>query len=286
MLRRGQAIVSAKRRLAHKLSSPDRPGTLPGPEGKRRTPRKQLGRGRATIGLTRNAGWRGYRQAHRLATERRSAAPEDDPGGAKSRKSWLCSGVQSGSRGACALRPRSDTSGSTSTCGREAGGTLHQPAPRQEAQFASPGASGSRLLVGWTYVRGRRSRGSGRATRAPVTGAPRCRWWTARSRCWPCARRPGKRAKRCASAWGRTRSSCARRTTARSSRPAGRLPRRASFFFAQPYRGLNEHVNELVRQYKATDFRSPAEPRGKPARQPASQGAGLPDYRGSFQAGD
>ena len=36
--------------------------------------RKQLGRDRATTGLTRNAGWRGYRQAHRMATERRSAA--------------------------------------------------------------------------------------------------------------------------------------------------------------------------------------------------------------------
>ena len=34
----------------------------------------QLGRNRATIGLTRNAGRRGYRQAHRLATGRRSAA--------------------------------------------------------------------------------------------------------------------------------------------------------------------------------------------------------------------
>ena len=36
------------------------------------------------------------------------------------------------------------------------------------------------------------------------------------------------------------------------------MPGRASFFFAQPYRerGLNEHVNGLVRQYfpKATDF--------------------------------
>ena len=36
--------------------------------------RKQLGRDRATIGLTRNAGRRGYRQAQRLATERRSVA--------------------------------------------------------------------------------------------------------------------------------------------------------------------------------------------------------------------
>ena len=35
---------------------------------------KQIGRDRATIGLTRNAGRGGYRQAHRLATERRSAA--------------------------------------------------------------------------------------------------------------------------------------------------------------------------------------------------------------------
>ena len=62
---------------------------------------------------------------------------------------------------------------------------------------------------------------------------------------------------------------------------------RTSFFFAQPYRerGLNEHMNGLVRQYKATGKLDPAEPRGEPARQPTAQGAGLPDSRGSFQAG-
>ena len=180
---------------------------------------------------------------------------------------------------------------------REAGGTLHRPAPRQEAQLARPGAGGPRLPVAWTSPNIRRSSrrscgsGTGKATRAPVTGAPccRCRWWTAPpgSRCWPCseAGRPGKRAKRCASAWNRTRSSCAQRTTARSSRPTGRLPGRASFFFAQPYRGLNEHVNGLVRQYKATGKLDPAEPRGGSAQQPAAQGAGLPDSGGSFQAG-
>ena len=37
------------------------------------------------------------------------------------------------------------------------------------------------------------------------------------------------------------------------------MPGRASFFFAQPYRGLNEHVNGLVRQYKATGKLDPAE---------------------------
>ena len=62
-----------------------------------------------------------------------------------------------------------------------------------------------------------------------------------------------------------------------------------SFFFAQPYhsweRGLNEHTNGLVRQYKATGKLDPAEPRGGPAQQPAAQGAGLPDSRGSFQTG-
>ena len=136
-------------------------------------------------------------------------------------------------------------------------GSRRNAAPAGTAARSAIRAPGGRR-VARTYVRGRRSRGSGtgKATRAPVTGAPCCRWWTARSPCWPCAGRPGKRAKRCASAWGRTRSSCIRRTTARSSRSAGRLPGRASFFFAQPYRerGLNEHTNGLVRQYKATDF--------------------------------
>ena len=197
------------------------------------------------------------------------------------------SAVESGSRGACALRAGSATSGSTSACG-----TTGRPAERctgrhrgKKRNSRARGQAGRG--VAWTYVRGRRSRGSGtgKATRAPVTGAPRCRWWTARSRCWPCAGRPEKRAKRCASAWGRTRSSCAQRTTARSSRPTGRLPGRASFFFAQPYRGLNEHTNGLVRQYKATGKLDPAEPRGGSAQQPAAQGAGLPDSGGSFQAG-
>ena len=60
-----------------------------------------------------------------------------------------------------------------------------------------------------------------------------------------------------------------------------------SFFFAQPCRerGLNEHTNGLVRQYKATGKLDPAEPRGGSAQQPAAQGAGLPDSGGSFQAG-
>ena len=178
MLRRGQAIVSAKRRLAHKLSSPDRPGTLPGPEGKRRTPRKQLGRDRATIGLTRNAGWRGYRQAHRLATERRSAAPEDDPGGAKSRKSWR--GVLSGSRGACVLRAGSANEWIYKRVWKGASGTLHQPAPRQEAhlpedrQAAAPGRVDMR-----PGIFEEKSRVGGREGDTGVRHRGACRWWTA-----------------------------------------------------------------------------------------------------------
>ena len=179
-------------------------------------------------------------------------------------------------------------------CGRGRRNAAPAPAaPRQEAQLACPRAGEPRVASTSPNVQGssKRSRGlgTGRATRAPVTGAPCCRWWTAlpSSRCWPCAGRPEKRAKQCASAWDRTRSSCTRRTTARSSRPTGRLPGRTSFFFAQPYRerGLNEHTNGLVRFPKATGKLDPAEPRREPAQQPATQGAGLPDSHGSFQTG-
>ena len=74
-------------------------------------------------------------------------------------------------------------------------GTLFHPAPRQEAQLARPGIGGLRPPIAWTCVRGTRNRGSGKATRAG-TGAA----LSPGSRSWPCAERPGKRAKRCA--WG------------------------------------------------------------------------------------
>ena len=72
------------------------------------------------------AGRGGYRQAHRLVTERRSAAQPRKMTPVARSPGKAGSAVDSRSRGACALRPRSATSGSTSACGREAGGTLHR----------------------------------------------------------------------------------------------------------------------------------------------------------------
>ena len=251
MLRRGQAIVSPKRRLAQRLSSPDRLGTLPGPEEKRRIerqdreatrPRPCDGRPDPQRGPARLPFQAGPPTGDRAP--QRGTVPEDDPGMVARSRGKAGSAVESRSRGACALRPRSATSGSTSMCGREAGGTLHRPTPRQEAQ--RPGAGGP-----WLHSRSRghrrtsgnrrgevAGRGLGGRHGSPSPGRRAVASAPPSSRCWPCsaAGRPGKQAKRCASTWGRTRSSCTRRTTARSPRPTGRLPGRALFFFAQPYR--------------------------------------------------
>ena len=189
------------------------------------------------VGSSRRAGTgfgeRGYRfkQARRLETKRRGAAPEDDPGGAKSRKSWPGSGVLSGSRGACILRTGLANEWIYKRVWKGASGTLDQPAPRQEAHLpedrraAAPGRVDMR-----PGIFEEKSRVGGREGDTGVRHRGACRWWTAPpgSCCWRCSAsgRPGKRATRCASVRARTRSSCMRWTTARGLQPTGRLPGR------------------------------------------------------------
>ena len=260
--------VREKRRLAQRLSSPDRPGTLPGPEAKRRTPRKQLGRDRATIGrkLTRNAGRRGYRfrQAHRLATERRSAASEDDPGGAKSRKSWR--GVRNGSRGACALRPRSATSGSTSMCGRKLAErcTGRHRGKKRDSRVRGQAGRGSRPRGHRRTSRDRRGEVAGRGLgrrhdrgrpspgRRAVAGGPRLQVHVAGP-----ARRQDGRGNGRSDAQGPYKEFVPDngREFAAHREVAGVLE--ALFCFAQPCRRLNEQRAGSTVQ--AADFRSPAE---------------------------
>ena len=154
-------IVSPKRRLAQRLSSPDRLGTLPDPcpEEKRRIERQDRG---ATRPRPRDDRPDPQRGPARLPSgpptgdraPQRGTAPEDDAGAVARSRGKAGSAVESRSRGACALRPRSATSGSTSTCGREVGGTLHRHLRHRGKKRSARGQAG----------RGSRSRGHRRTS--------------------------------------------------------------------------------------------------------------------------
>ena len=131
------------------------------------------------------------------------------------------------------------------------------PGPRSPPR----GRAGRGSPVAWTYVRGRRSRGDWEGdTGARHRGAVPSLVDRASKFTLLALRRTagetGEAMRKRLGPYKEFRAHDGQRQGVRG--PQGGLPGRASFFFARPYRGLNEHVNGLVRQYKATDFRSPA----------------------------